>query len=563
MRKYSLHFVLILLMTAISPAFAGSFGFNKSLPEEKVALFTDRSIYISGEQIHFFAAIFFIEGSDPENQSKVIYCELITPDGNKIAENKSLVSESSAEGCIEIPTEQISGVYYLRAYTKVMRNYGPETYSYSQIRIVNPDRKEVLTAENQENLSGIPYQQKADTSVSSLFTISLSKSVYESRDSIIFSVKSLKMPVSGIKNLCLSVVPESTGSTSFVMPPYKDIPTPGTNYFTENRGVSLTGKLTENTSSNPVQGKRVNLSIIGDGRDFMAVRSDSLGRFFFALPELYGAKDLFLSSEKTTSSNTKIWVDNDFCTLPVHLPFPAFQLSAEERKDALNMALNVKISSHFHPDTIEQPEKATNIARAFYGEPAQILKLDQYIQLPTLEEYFNEIPGMVRVRKRNGEKYFKITGDNDLSFYDPLVLVDWIAVDEPARILAVSPQNISCIEIVNRLYVKGGETYGGIISIISKKGDFAGIDLPSTGIFLNYLFLSGNECKVYKDYSLPGHPDTRNTLFWKPAASFNDVNNSKFAITAPDTPGKYSVILRGITNNGVEFRKSINFDVKN
>lgn len=563
MRKYILHFVLILLFTATVPAFAGSFGFNAQSAEEKVALFTDRSIYISGEQIHFFASVFYVQGSDPESQSKVVYCELITPDGNKIAENKSLVNESSAEGCIDIPTEQISGVYYLRAYTKVMRNYGPETYSYAQIRIVNPDRKEVLASESQENVSGFSAQQQADTSLSSLFTLGLSKSVYKSRDSISFSVKSLKIPVSGVKNLCLSVVPESTGFTSFVLPAHKDKPTPGTNYFTENRGVTLTGKLTENTSSNPVPGKRVNLSIIGDGRDFMAVRSDSLGRFFFALPEIYGTNDLFISTEKTSSSDTKIWVDNDFCTLPVHLPFPAFELSAEERKVALNMALNVKISSHFHPDSIEQPEKAKIAARAFYGEPTSILKLDQYIQLPTLEEYFNEIPGVVRVRKRNGEKYFKITGDNDLSFYDPLVLVDWIAVYEPARILAVSPQNISRIEIVNRLYIKGGETYGGIISIISKKGDFAGIDLPSTGIFLNYLFLSGNECKVHTDYILPGHPDTRNTLFWKPGVSFNEVNNNKFVFTAPDTPGKYSVILEGITNNGVEFRKSISFEVKN
>jgi hypothetical protein len=563
MRKYILHFVLILLMTAIGPAFGGSFSFDTRLAEEKVALFTDRSIYISGEQIHFFASIFYIEGSDPESQSKVIYCELITPDGNKIAENKSFVSESSAEGCIDIPSEQISGVYYLRAYTKVMRNFGPETYSYIQLRIVNPDREEVLTSENQENIPGIQNQSLTDTTLSSLFSLGVNKSVYTSRDTVRLSINSSKEPASWVKDLCISVVPESTGVTSFVMPVNKEKLKPGTNYFAENRGVTLTGKLTVNNSLVPVQGKRVNLSIIGDGRDFMAVRSDSLGRFFFALPEFYGTKDLFLSTERSASADTKIWVDNDFCTLPVHLPFPAFALTPDERKTALNMALNVKINSHFNPDSLQQPRQNKNTARAFYGEPTSVLKLDQFIQLPTLEEYFNEIPGMVRVRKRNGEKYFKITGDNDLSFYDPLVLVDWIAVDQPERILAVSPQNISRIEIVNRLYVKGGETYGGIISIISKKGDFAGIDLPSTGIFLNYLFLSEDQCTDNSDYTLPGHPDTRNTIFWKPGVSMNEINKSKYIFTAPDTPGKYRVILEGVTTNGVEFSKSINFEVHN
>ena len=36
--------------------------------------------------------------------------------------------------------------------------------------------------------------------------------------------------------------------------------------------------------------------------------------------------------------------------------------------------------------------------------------LINYVQLPTLEEYFNELPTLAKVRKRQGEKYFKILG---------------------------------------------------------------------------------------------------------------------------------------------------------
>ena len=75
-----------------------------------------------------------------------------------------------------------------------------------------------------------------------------------------------------------------------------------------------------------------------------------------------------------------------------------------------------------------------------------------------------------------------------MAIYDPLVMIDWVAVSDNESILGTPTQSISRIELVNAPYIKGDMIYGGIISIISKKGDFAGIDLPRNGIFINYKF---------------------------------------------------------------------------
>jgi hypothetical protein len=269
------------------------------------------------------------------------------------------------------------------------------------------------------------------------------------------------------------------------------------------------------------------------------------------------------------------------------LPSPVFTLTEQERQVVQNMAQNVQINNHFQHTTLKDTVIQTNNTKAFYGKPTNIITLDKYIQLPTLEEYFNELPSQVKVRKLKGEPYFAIqsSGTANLSFYDPLVLVDWVAVDEPRKILAASPQNILRIEIVNEDYVKGDQTYGGIISFISKKGDFAGIDLPSAGLFVNYRFLSENQCLENFKITASNQPDSRNTVLWNPSVKINNADISKAAstpsqlwkpaktdwknqagkivFTAPDTPGRYNVVFEGVTTNGEVFSVTNVFEVLN
>ena len=200
--------------------------------------------------------------------------------------------------------------------------------------------------------------------------------------------------------------------------------------------------------------------------------------------------------------------------------------------------------------------------QAFYGKPNEILYLDNYIQLPTLEEYLNELPTLVKVRKHQGEKYFKVLGpQTELSGYDPLILVDMVAIADPSKVLAIPPVNISRIEVVNKLYVKGDQTYGGIINIISKHSDFAGIDLPSSGVFINYGFLADNS--HYPEIYSPGKhsPDTRNTLYWEPKFVLNKSNSAKVTFTTSDAPGKYLIILNGINLKGEKFKQTSTIEV--
>lgn len=563
---YKIHIPIFALLIFAWPCFAASHLSSIAENNEKVVLITDRSVYITTEQVKFFASLSAGKDLSQPVKSDILYCEIITPEGNRIAGNKYMIIDNSVSGCIDIPENLVSGAYYIRAYTKFMRNNGPEAYGYNQVIIINPNRDEVLAKNTKISGSAARLAPPKSKTIDDILFVSADKSKYVPRDPVsvlvtLAAAQSEEDEITQVHNLSLSVIAGKNVSKPVVVAQTDKKSTGKTDYYPETRGLSVTGKLTQGASGIPVVDKKVNLSIIGEGRDFMSVRTDSTGRFYFAMPSYTGTRDLFVCAEKVDSVKVKIWVDNDFCTLPVQLPSPAINLSEDELQQLRNMAQNVQINTHFYADSVQNSKSAKSEKYPFYGRPTNILYIDRYIQLPTLEEYFNELPSEVKVRKRKGQPRFDVLGTRGVSLYEPLVMVDYVAVDEPAKVLAASPQNISRIEVVKDDYVKGDQTYGGVVSIISKKGDFAGIDLPSAGIFINFNFLGQNACKSTGFDKAKEQPDSRNTLLWVPGIKIKNGSSERYTFTAPDTPGIYTIVLEGLTSKGEMVTTTSTFEV--
>lgn len=530
-----------------------SFGQKFSFPDtaERVIMFSDRTLYVTGEEILFSAFLLAEDKEISTGTSRVLYCELITPGGEKIAGNKFIIEKKSSYGYLTIPEALLTGYYYLRSYTKVMRNFGPDCYSCIRISIINPSRTEVQAGKN-NNLNEKPSLNESSSYwKDNGIRLLMNKNIYARRDTV-----SLSIDFSGINDLsewrgiCLSVVPEySLNEISSEIP--RNHLSVNTGYFpAETRGLSVTGKIIDNKNGGTIPGRPVNLSIIGRGKDFIPSQSDSSGRFFIYLPDYEGTRDLFISTESSSQSDLEVLVDNDFCVLPVELPSPLFTLTFKERECAYKIALNFQLENHFRKEVKLIHPDENDSENMFYGRPSETIQIDDFIQLPTVEEYFNELPTSVKVRKHRGEKYFKIIGgQNESTDFKPLVMIDMVVVDDISKILAISPAEISRIELVRELYVKGDQTYGGIINFISRKGNFAGIDLPSSGIFINYKFFAPR--KDYKVSLLSANePDTRNTIYWDPLLKIDAASNERISFTTSDTPGKFIVLLRAVDADG-------------
>jgi hypothetical protein len=527
----------------------GANGNLASDGREKIRLITDRSLYIAGEEIFFSTDLLSKDSSE-----SVVYVEMITPDGDKIKSGKFKSGQGMAAGCFAIPEDLLTGFYYLRAYTREMRNAGPASYDYVMVKVVNPAKNDVLVSEK-----GVAHPVSFVEAGTGILQFSDLQTTYKRRDSVTFVLNFNEKPGKEISRVCIAVVPGNTQSSNELYLRGEEIHDSTVTFYPEPRGISLTGTLLNKDQKTPFAGRIVSLSVLG-AKDFSAAKTDPKGRFFFTLPDDYGKKDIFLSPEDFTGSGLSLLIDNDFCSLPVSLPNPEFDLTDQEKKTALSLAVNLRISKEFNGREAEA-DSGTVLHRPFYGAPTSTLIMDKFIQLPTLKEYFSEISQEVRVRERKGKPYFKFFGGAaGMIINDPLVLVDWVVINDIERVLAISPQKILRIETVNKPYVKGDLTYGGIISIISRDGDFAGIDLPASGIFVKYDFFAP-ACSGIKTSKTAGSPDARNTLFWMPGIITGDKPSKRFGFVTGDTPGPYVIVVKGTYTDGGVFSQSAGFDV--
>ncbi len=550
-KKFSAYFLLMLFLLIISAGLKSQ-GTTGGYPVERVQVCTDRKMYISGENISI-SALVYTKNDIGGDFSRILYCELITPAGTRIAGGKYPFEKSSSEGCLHIPDEAISGIYYLKSYTRYMRNGSQDKYNYIMLKIVNPFNTIVLEGNDNGHTSDIPAKEQSRRHSGLQYKISTDKERYAARENIKIKVEGNALQEPGLK-LCLSVVPFFPGDSISIqgdsISNKRDSISHELQYYPETRGISISGRLLETQTGNPVPNRLVNLSVIGD-KDIMAVRTNTAGRFYFSLPGYSGNRDIFLCGEDIPENPSEIYIDNDFCSRPVSLPAPAFHLTEEEKQAAYHMAVNQKVTSAFLDDTLaSKPVRPPNDI-PFYGKATNILVMDAYIDLPTIEDYFNELLGAVRIKKNKGHKVFRFVSSRiEMTIYDPLVLIDWVAVNDAEKILALSPKSLDRIELVDAPYVKGNITYGGIISFVSRKNDFAGIDLPASGTFINYKFLESCSQNISSGLVPENIPDSRNTVYWNPDVRTDDRGSAELLFTAPDTPGKYTAVLTGMGSSG-------------
>jgi hypothetical protein len=523
---------------------------------EKVNLFTDRSLYVAGEPIFFTASV--IAKENKSKLSKVLYVELITPIGESLSKGKYLIENSVSNGSILIPKETISGIYYLKVYTKLLRSFGPNYYCYNSIKIVNPNSSEVLSASNNAQLKSNSIRE--DSSIISTISLTTNKERYTRRDTLIIEIRNNNSNLQ-IENLCLSVIPKASFKDQIINKKTESMQISKLSFYPETQGISLTGKLIDSKNGTSLFNKKINLSIIGL-KDHFSINTDVKGRFFFILPNFVGVKDIYINSESIDDIKSAILIDNDFCQERINLPSPAFELADDEKELFYNFATNVQASSYFPAIFGTLPDSTKTYANPFYGQPSEVLIFDKYVKLSSTEEYINELLPTVKIRKQKGNYSFRVIGNQpEMTIYDPLVLIDMVAINDPNRILNILPEKIDRIETISSPYIKGGTTYGGIISIISKNKDYAGIDLPTSGVFLSFNFWSKNCSLVNDQVLLKNQPDLRNTLFWESGISLPVKGEKVLKVKTSDSVGEYLVVFRGLNSKGKTFMQKTSFFV--
>ena len=531
---------------------------------EGLVLLTDRGHYISGETINYKAFYRRPAESSDAAWSRVLYVELILPNGTPLVQSKVLL-DTSTSGSLRIPEGLSSGSYYLKAYTRWMRNCGPENFVYTSLRIYDPYNEQVLPVDTLgweprpvETLLSQPEMHSSD-----MLECLLAKDRYGTREEVVVD---LNWNFSyAPANLTISVARSGLqGDQSYFRPGCSEDSQGASDILPETQGLSLTGQAVSFTDMTSAPYATIYVSVLGGDRDFFCNYSDSAGRFYFSFPEYAGERDLFVSANHSEIDDLELLIDRDFSQDALQLPSYPVGLNDTLTELITEMSVNAQVSQQYYPKQVLIQETQAPEELLFYGKPSSSIKFDDFVNLPTLEEYFVEVVPQVAVRRSGGVRRLIIQGEHpDLSIYPPLIMIDGVAIFDIEAVLAVSPRLIDRVEIVNAPYIRGNVSFGGIISLISKNNDLGYIDLPSSGLLVNYrmLDLSASDTIQYGIQD-PRLPDVRNTLYWNPGLELNSTTGKRISFRTADLKGEYEILIRGIDSTGKYVEKRAGFSVE-
>jgi hypothetical protein len=511
---------------------------------EKMALFTDREIYAVNEDILFSAFNVSSPALRSADWSNIIYVELIASNGEAFARKKYVFNQEGTTGALRIPSGVLTGNYYLRAYTRWMRDYSQYNYFYKMVTVINPFRGELLEPLGiSENVIASAIAANSDD-----FNIKANKKVYQKRDRV-----SLEVSVTSVADfadkLVVSVIPKGTENQLIFKLAGQNDQKFSPDFIPETRGLSISGKVVNAADSVPMPFTLVGLTIFKNNPENQNVLTNEKGQFFFDLSMLKGEYEIFISAK--SNENPLILVDNDFSTQKIDLPYVPLDLSEASKKLYQSLAFNSQMQTLYLQQKVESEIKSFSSDSSFYGKPDFVLWLDKYIVLPSMRDYIYELMPQVGIRHDGKRTTLKVLGVySDLAIHDPLVLVDMVPVFNIDRVLELQPDKIERIEVVTVPYVRGDIIFGGIVSFFSKKGDLAGIDLPSVGRFITYDMLSRNLVQNAPDTQNQRIPDLRNCLYWNPDLKLKGIEPARISFNTGDSAGDYLIVVRGIDRAG-------------
>lgn len=340
---------------------------------------------------------------------------------------------------------------------------------------------------------------------------------------------------------------------------------------TESEEHFLSGRIEDDNQTFTVHSETLLLCEPGKEPDFQTSVTDSMGNFTFSLHIDEDFKDLVILPDDAGKKKNII----------LEMPFSDKYLPVRETAgtpEEINAPIFEYLSvNHQLRRNYEIPEKGGSLKPVllplrpvrFYGKPDLELILADYVALPKMEEIFFELLPGVSLKKRDNTYKILISYRINENTYEltPYLFLDGVKIKDASIIAGLDPAEVEKIDVVKEKYIIGSYIFPGIVNVITKKADFSSISLPDYMIRFPYRIIDPAESFFMPDYSSTDQmkspvPDFRNTLYWNPSIVPDNDGNIHLEFWTSDLPGKYDLILQGITSDGQMIHEVKTFEVK-
>jgi hypothetical protein len=342
---------------------------------------------------------------------------------------------------------------------------------------------------------------------------------------------------------------------------------PAFHFLPEINGHIITGKVTPLQPGLPFRDIHAYIAAPGIHTQFQQAVTDNEARVKFEMKNFYSDGNLIAQTDFGTDSLYKLDIDPPFFSHYSSKQTPAFNFTL--RQDAiLKNYISSQVQNSFVYNKMNQSVMPLKDTNAFYQKPDAVYLLDNYVRFTTLEEVLREYVPEVLVRVHNGKFHLPVFNTSTKKVFEtaPLVLLDGLPVFNVDKLMLLDPLKIRKLEVVTSEYFLGGNPFDGIINFTTYKGDMAGFEIDPRATVIDYEGL-----QLKREFYSPVYntqeqlhsrlPDFRNLLYWSPDVITNSNGKQQTDFYSSDLPGRYAVVIQGLSDDGRAGTTVVYFDV--
>ncbi len=346
---------------------------------------------------------------------------------------------------------------------------------------------------------------------------------------------------------------------------------PSFQYPPEFNGAILSGRIVD-ARANPAEAKNIltYVSVPGTRTQFSTARSDDEGRVRLQMKDFYGSQEIVVQTNPVLDS-LKVDIANPFSETYTDNPLPFFELPPQDSTMLSDKSVAMQVVNKYGGEKLKQFRLPEDIdTTVFYYQPDETYLLDNYTRFITMEEVMREYVKFMLVKKRGAHFHLPLLDIRNVRMFenDPLILVDGVPVTDIDTLMAMDPLKIRKLEMVNEKFFLGSATFDGIMNWTTYKGDLGGYVLDPRVTVLDYEGLQLKREFYSPSYETPeavaSHvPDFRNLLYWAPTIPTADsTGHAGCQFFSSDLPGKYVVVVEGLSADGKTGSALASFEVK-
>jgi hypothetical protein len=334
-------------------------------------------------------------------------------------------------------------------------------------------------------------------------------------------------------------------------------------------GHIIRGKLINNISGMADKGVTTFLSVPSARTEFRVTSSDSMGQVKFEVPGFYGSEEIILQTDPKEDSTSRVEILSPFSDRYAASRLPEYAMPSGQSASLLDQSIAEQVQHIYAGNKLNRYSMQPVDTNSFYVEPDEKYILDNYTRFQTMEEVIREyVVSTNVVQKRNRLQLF-VANKPQREFFDkePLILIDGVPFFDANELFQQDPMKIRRIDLMNREYAIGYQSFSGIVSVTTYKGDLNGIRLNSHPIVLDYPGIPEQREFFSPKYETEDQinsrmPDYRTLLYWSPRILIGNENKKTLNFYTSDLPGHYAAVIMALSESGIPGIQTVYFSVK-